>query len=95
MDAPYYSGCGTESSRRKIIVPYESEQKVVAKWCYRCRRFKLYDDFYRKAVQYDGYSSECKLCDHTLRVESRRKKQRELIQKIVSNRTNVLKKHTK
>jgi len=74
MDAPYYTGCSTESLSRKIIVPWEPEERDTHKWCYRCRRFKPYEDFYKKAMRYDGLSGECKLCDNAVRLESLRKK---------------------
>ena len=74
MDAPYYSGASAESISRKIIIPYEPEPRIPEKWCYRCRKFKIYDDFHRKASHYDGYSGECKLCDNTVRNESREKR---------------------
>ena len=74
MDAPYFTGSFSESPCRKIIVPWEPETKPVAKWCYRCRKWKPIEDFYRKAMRYDGLSGECKLCDKVVRVETRRKK---------------------
>ena len=78
MDATYFTGQVSRSNRYEILVPWEPEPKRTMKWCYRCRKFKpcytVHSEFYRKAAQHDGYSGECKMCDLTVRAESRRKK---------------------
>lgn len=74
MDATYFTGQVASRNRNEILVPYEPEPRITEKWCYRCRRFKPYGEFYRKALKFDGYSDECKLCDKAVRRESWNKK---------------------
>jgi len=71
MDAPHFTGQVSKSNRYEILIPYEPEPRITHKWCYRCRSFKPYDEFYKKTCHYDGYSGECKLCDGAVRTETR------------------------
>jgi len=74
MEFSHGGGSVPASHSGKIIIPYEPEPRMPEKWCYRCRKFKIYDEFHRKASHYDGYSGECKLCDNAIMNESREKK---------------------
>lgn len=74
MDATYFTGQVSKSNRNEILVPYEPEPRILEKWCYRCRMWKPYSDFYGNRAQHDGVSRECKPCDHSVRLESLKKK---------------------
>lgn len=58
----------------KFIIPYEEPTGIPEKWCWRCRRFKPFSEFYKSRKSASGYASKCKACDNAYRAEKYRKK---------------------
>ena len=74
MDAPYYSGRGSESHSSKIITPYEPHAPDTNRWCPQCRRWVPVDRFSKNIGHgADGIRAQCRACDNANRKNRRRR----------------------
>ncbi len=46
-----------------ILVPVYDDTQITHKFCYQCRKWKIYDDFNRNRSRGDGRCSECRECE--------------------------------